>query len=131
MAPAGRPKTLLELTSEEREQLGRWSMVAASEVGAVVGVAVSDRAGLRRGTDEQGSRGPGTGHPADRREMAATVRGPAVGRAVGRSSDQVVPRRSPGTGWSRSWSTRWNPYPNTPRTGHAGRWRPRPASRRP
>ena len=30
MAPDGRPKTLLELTSEEREQLVRWSRRAKS-----------------------------------------------------------------------------------------------------
>ena len=71
MPRTGRPKALLELSSEEREQLERWARRRKSSQA----LALRSRIvlGCAEGLAEQGGRCPGRRGAADGREMASAV----------------------------------------------------------
>ena len=107
-------------------------MGAAGEVGAGVGVAVPDRAGVRGRADQQGGRGAARGVAGDGGQVAAPVRGPAARRAVRRAAPgrAAHDHRRAGRGGDRGDA---GAKPRA--TRHAlvdpGRWRRRPGCRSP
>src|SRR5664279_2044710 len=119
MARTGRPKALLELTSDEREQLQRWARRRSS----AQALALRSRIVLECAE----------GMP--NKEVAARlgVSQPTVGKWRSRFLElrldglEVIHvpdgfHQSPRSRWKRSWSTPWNPPRRTRLTGLAGPW---------
>ena len=104
MPRTGRPKTPLELTGEEREQL---PVGAAGEVVAGAGVAVPDHPGVRRGAGQQDRRGAGRLF-AEHRDQCVAFSGvdSSVATTTSSTCDAVTVAGRPGRGSSVSPSKR-------------------------
>ena len=120
MPRTGRPKAVLELTDEEREQLTRWERRRTSSQALALRsrIVLACAAGV---SNTRGRRGGGVTR-VDGREVAVAVLRAAAGRAGRMIRGRVVRRRSPPSRSRRSWSRRWSRRRRTRRIGRARRW---------